>query len=361
MKPTDWSANASSSTLDSVIIFDSDASNPYSEELVRIFRSHGLKVDFCGPGDHVLTTRRDSLRPRFQPQKWKMWPSEFFCLVHLGLSISINRPTIIVWARPYQKVLLSFFASFKRNSVFYIVHNPEPSRWAVGIRKRIEGLLLRVSRPVVHSEDLRENLLNFGDYAADVVVHPPYVAWQSRIGASHVRRDVKGRGLNIIVLGRMEKDKFRNLSDLTNALEKLPVPSTLRLLVRPKVRVVPSTSLLAIEDRSRNEWIEDSELAAGLRWADVLVAPYEAVTESGTVQLALTLGVRVVAFSGGALDRSLIPSALVEKGDYEALTQAILDVTQTCSSTAQWTSSSRASACLEGWLTAFGRRPQMPS
>lgn len=342
-------SNRSGTANGGVVVFDSDASNPYSEELLRVLDRGGVDAEFVGPSDSHLARSDKSLRSRFLPVSKRALLSEFIVVLGLVAHITSRNPIIVVWARPYQKLILSFYAFLRPCSVIYIVHNPEPSRWPKGVRLLIEKLLLRFARPVVHSEGLRQELLKFGRYEADVVVHPPYLAWKERIGASHIRRDTKAKSLNLIILGRLERDKFRSLPSLIRALDDLPIPSTLRMLVRPIAGQLPATSRLSLDDRSSDHWIDDAEMANGLRWADVLLAPYEAVTESGTVQLALTLGVRVVAFSGGALDQSLVPEALAAAGDYPGLANAILKVTDSTSPTSKWTPQTRSEDCLRGW------------
>ena len=340
-----------------VIIFDSDGSNPYSEELLHIFRSYGVDAGFVGPVDHLFADDSCVLRPRFSVTQPRNILSELRTLFRVVSSASSNQPLIVVWARPYQKIILGMMACAKKGSVFYIVHNPVRSRWPVGIRRRIESFFIAVTRPVVHSESLRQMLLGLGYSDAGVIVHPPYQSWRDRIGASHTRRELLGPRINLLVLGRMEPDKFKDLPALISNLDKLPVPSTLRLLVRPRLTALPPTSQLVIDDSSQDGWIADGELAESLRWADILVAPYEAVTESGTVQLALTLGLRVVAFSGGALDGSLTSNALASSGDYEGLVEAIVNVSRTSTSTAKWTPESRARECYDAWIDELTKKP----
>lgn len=340
-----------------VIIFDSDASNPYSEELYGVLTTGGIKAEFVGPSDNHLTIHQNSLRPRFSRVTGRDLVRELFVVLRLIMKLSWRKPIIIVWARPYQKAIFGLYAFLRTNSVIYIVHNPVKSRWPTGIRNRVEDLLLRSARPVVHSESLRLELLKFGPFQAAVVAHPPYLAWVERIGASHVRRDTKEGGLNLVILGRLEPDKFRSLPTLIQALDAVPGPATLRMLVRPSVGRLPSTSRLTLDDRSRDQWIDDAEMADGLKWADVLLAPYEAVTESGTVQLALTLGVRVVAFSGGALDQSLVPEALADVGDYLGLVKAITEVTKSTSPTSRWSPRARSEDCLKGWTSLLASVP----
>ncbi|WP_043806263.1 glycosyltransferase [Paenarthrobacter aurescens] len=150
-------------------------------------------------------------------------------------------------------------------------------------------------------------------------------------------------------MGRLERDKFRSLEELINALDGLPVPATLRMLVRPAVVDLPETTSLVVENRSGDKWIDDKDLAEALQWTDILLAPYEAVTESGTVQLALTMGVRVVGFSGGAMCESLRPDALAERGDYDGLVGAILRVSRSVDGTGLWTAESREADCRRSW------------
>ncbi len=332
-----------------VFIFDSDASNPYGEELYAVLSNGGIAAQFICPKDHRLGRTGLSLRPRFDRAGLSTIFHEALTILRLAFTMSARRPVVVVWARTYQRVVLGAVSFLRPGSVIYVVHNPEPSRWPTGTRRFLETWFLNRARPVVHSESLRQSLSRFGAPDAQVVTHPPYAVWKSRVGVEHTRQDINGKSVRLLIMGRLEPDKFRDLDKLISALDKLPVPATLRMLVRPSVGAVPTTTSLVVQDLSRDEWVDDEELAEALAWTDIVVAPYEAVTESGTVQLALTMGVRVVAFSGGAMHESLQPQAMAESGDYEGLVAAILRVSQNTDGTGLWTAQSREIDCRHSW------------
>jgi hypothetical protein len=306
-------------------------------------------VVFVGPADHSLHHGTYALRPRFQRVAQGAVVAELVNVLKLSFAISARNPVVVVWARTYQRLLLGLASYFRPGSIIYVVHNPEPSRWPSGARRILEDWFLGRVRPVVHSESLRKSLANLCQTDSQVVAHPPYIRWKSRVAARHARRDINGKNIRLLIMGRMERDKFRSLEELIIALDGLPVPATLRVLVRPAVSNLPKTSSLVVENCSGDTWIDDRDLAQALEWTDILLAPYEAVTESGTVQLALTLGVRVVAFSGGAMGESLRSHALAERGDYDELLQAIIRVSHSADGTGRWTAESREADCRRSW------------
>ncbi|MGG7452676.1 glycosyltransferase [Plantibacter auratus] len=164
---------------------------------------------------------------------------------------------------------------------------------------------------------------------------------------------VDGSRGRLLIFGRYEPDKFRDLEALLSELDTVGSALELRMLTRPHIDLTFRPKHLTIDNRSRSEWIADPELAEALAWADVLVAPYEGVTESGTVNLALTAGTRVVAFRGGALSEHLRPQALVEPADYKALAIAALRAVSGPTSTNMWTANDRAESARLSWLQAL--------
>ena len=72
--------------------------------------------------------------------------------------------------------------------------------------------------------------------------------------------------------------------------------------------------------------VDDRRLVAAVRDAVVLLAPYRQATQSGSVLLAVTLGVPVVAYRAGAVAEHVPDSHLAPVGDVGGLRQVLLGV-----------------------------------
>jgi hypothetical protein len=336
-------------------IFDSDASNPYGRELAHLLKmDDSFEIVFCGPSDLTDIDARLSLRPRFSVPKLRDFVHEIRSLVKVAIRSDPSNPVVVVWARPYQKIVLAALAGGPRRRLHAIVHNPTSDRWPRGWRRVVEGYYLQRANRLVHSATLGDHLRKLTGLTSEVVQHPPYAQWVAANMPEPLNRTTgdASRG-RLLIFGRYEPDKFRDLEALLYELDTVGSALELRILTRPHIDVAIQPKHLTIDNRSRNEWISDPELAEALSWADVLVAPYEGVTESGTVNLALTAGTRVVAFRGGALSEHLRPHALVEPADYKALAMAALEAASGPASTNRWTANDRAESARLSWLQAL--------
>jgi glycosyltransferase involved in cell wall biosynthesis len=70
--------------------------------------------------------------------------------------------------------------------------------------------------------------------------------------------------------------------------------------------------------------LSDLEIAGALAQSDVLIAPYPLVSASGTVVLALSRGLRVVAYDTGALSDVVARDGLVPVGDEKGFADRIM-------------------------------------
>jgi glycosyltransferase involved in cell wall biosynthesis len=77
-------------------------------------------------------------------------------------------------------------------------------------------------------------------------------------------------------------------------------------------RVAALTEVVRRPSASR---LSDFEIAGALAQSDLLIAPYPVASASGTVVLALSRGLRVVAYDTGALSDVVAPDGLVTPGD----------------------------------------------
>jgi hypothetical protein len=76
--------------------------------------------------------------------------------------------------------------------------------------------------------------------------------------------------------------------------------------------------------------------------------------------LALSAGVRVVAFGGGAINESLTPAAIIDSGDYSALTASAVDVVRNQKDTSSWDVRERYSSSKTAWVRTLERHLHDP-
>jgi glycosyltransferase involved in cell wall biosynthesis len=213
---------------------------------------------------------------------------------------------------------------------------------------------------LTHSRSLSQSFEAMTGRRASVVPHPLYRRWveswvEQPISSVSPSTEVKG-----LLLGRLSADKFSDIRSLMDAIGEQQDHLTVRALVRPAIGTLTATLPPNLEDLSGDQWIGDAELGAALRWADVLLAPYTDVTESGTIQLALSAGVRVVAFGGGAINESLTPAAIIDSGDYSALTASAVDVVRNQKDTSSWDVRERYSSSKTAWVRTLERHLHDP-
>ncbi len=328
-------------------LFDSNAANPYSAELLAMFGELGFDARLVGPVDLEQSSGR--LRPYKRAANSRDAVRE----IAETLRVAFGGTTVlIVWARTYQKLLFAVSGVLHIGNFLYVVHNPVASRWPTGWRALVESLIIRYSRCLTHSSQLRLDLHALKAADSVVVPHPLYRVWVERWVPTGERTQADRESVHLLLLGRA--DKFAELDRLLDSLRILDRPAILRVLIRPALAELPSIKgPVTIDDRSRHDWIPDEEVGEALAWADVLVSPYSQVTESGTVQLALSAGVKVVAFRGGALGDSLTDQALVEVDDFEQLLTRALQVALGNTRTARFTLEERWENQQDAWRRAL--------
>jgi hypothetical protein len=125
----------------------------------------------------------------------------------------------------------------------------------------------------------------------------------------------------MLLLGALRPDKFSydEFRALVAALNEAGFDGELRLCCRPRITVVTEGLRFKIRNLSTDDVIPDDVVLRELGGADIMLAPYRNPTDSGTVRLAATAGLRIVAYRSGAYADLLPPEDLVDPGDVQAL------------------------------------------
>ena len=299
-----------------VLVYDVDGLNPYGRELAQLLRANGVPA-------RALTTVDAEWQPpgsvavlpanRSRPGKARQLLALVRGLLVAAAAVVRRETLVVVLTRSFlDEVVLALLAVVGR--VVVVVHDPVPKQPRPTLRRWSYGALVRrAGVRVAHSADLAA-LVPGG---AAVCRHLPYRAWCRDHDAV-----APGAPDTVLVLGHLRPDK--GLDRLPDALRG--VPGT-RVVVCGKGPLDPAlraalAEVATVDDRSAPGFATDAEVAAALRSSRVLVAPYRAVSQSGSVAMAVSAGLPVVAYDTGAL--GTLPGVVtVPDGDAAAFAAAV--------------------------------------
>jgi glycosyltransferase involved in cell wall biosynthesis len=208
------------------------------------------------------------------------------------------------------------------STVHLVVHEATPRGEQGSVRSRVEDLLRTRARLISLSEHTAQLL----GRQSSLCSHPPYAHWAAWAGVKRTDDDVRPR--QVLVLGQIRPDK--GLDQLPGILRSLPtdVAASTTLVVAGK-GALPNAAELAqlvtLDDRSGDEFLEDAELASLLETSGVLLAPYVGASQSGTVLLALTVGLPVIAYDSGAISDVVPATHCAPLGDQAVLGELLAD------------------------------------
>jgi hypothetical protein len=238
-----------------------------------------------------------------------------------------------------------FSAAILRVPIVVVVHNP------IAERHDNTGTLARgiASRLIVHDEDLTGPQMPGNKMR--VVGHPSYSAWWNRFG---VRRDaVALPSRDVLYAGVFRRDK--GSEDIVLLAHEL-ASRGLRLVVASKV--ADSELREELEDAGclvlspSGEPVSDACLATAYAACRALVAPYENVTVSGTMVMAVTAGLPIVSYASRASRKLVDPACPVKSGDVASLALAAAHLVAGAGSSPRTPAALDADSCL-GWLSVL--------
>ncbi|PWF82008.1 hypothetical protein CIK52_17065 [Kocuria rosea] len=244
----------------------------------------------------------------------------------------IKRPIIVFpWIMNRWEILMTRFLQLCRLPTVIVVHNPIKERDELEQVKGLRAVRESATALVVHTDRLRAG----SSKLALVAAHPSYKAWN--LSLSH--RQSAGRpfrhldlqpGLTAVFVGSIREDKgFFELPSLADFLDSKGI----RLLVcvgiyspRDVATLRTKTNVSIVGDG--RSYLDDEVLHSALKKSNVMVAPYRNVTVSGSVLLAMTMGLPVVAFDCPEFSRILGKQALAPEGDMSMLADLALMAAQ---------------------------------
>lgn len=269
------------------LVYDVDGLNPYGRELALLLGGRALTAydaEWRPPGARaVLPANRTS------PGRWVQLLRLLHGLALCAVAVLRRETVVVVLTRSVlDEVFLGLLARVGR--VVVVVHDPVPKQPPPPARARSYGFLCRGAVRVAHSAVLAEQA-----GGAKVCGHLPFRGWCAAYGA-------RSGGEALLVLGHLRPDK--GIDRLPAALHDAPSGARLVVCGRgpldPGVRAALS-EVIDVDDRSTVGFAPDADVAAALRDARVLVATYRTVSQSGSVALAISAGLQVVAYDTGSL------------------------------------------------------------
>jgi glycosyltransferase involved in cell wall biosynthesis len=305
-----------------LLIYDTDGGNPYGRELAALL-CNVFEVEVLTSVDAEWSPPRVFARRILPSNSPSGQIYQVIRQLH-GLAVAVRAALagttiLLVMTRGWYDQLAFALMAFLGARIAVIAHDPTPKQALPPIAAFSRRQLWRQAAVLVaHSESLAAEAAAAGGRSAVAVPHLPfmeYALWtKTAVPASEPAHQCR-----LLILGRMRPDK--GLDRVPNILSHLPAGDRERISIAFAgigdcteiiARVETLTEVVRRPSASR---LSDFEIAGALAQSDLLIAPYPVVSASGTVVLALSRGLRVVAYDTGALSDVVAPDGLVTPGD----------------------------------------------
>jgi glycosyltransferase involved in cell wall biosynthesis len=304
-----------------LLVYDTDGANPYGRELAALL-CHAFEIVVLAPVQtewsppHVFTRRilPSNLPSRTISQLFRQLRG----LVVAARAAWAGSTILLVMTRSWYDELAFALMAVLGARVVVIAHDPKPKQTLRPARAFSRRLLWQhASVLVAHSETLAAEAAVAGGRSAVIVPHLPfleYAAWaKAAVPTEPAQR------CRLLVLGQLRPDK--GLDRIPNILSHLQADDRNRISIAFAGKgdcseiVAEVADLTEVVRRPSRYRLSDIEIASVLAQSDLLIAPYPLVSASGTVVLALSRGLRVVAYDTGALSDVVARDGLVSLGD----------------------------------------------
>ena len=314
-----------------LLIYDTDGGNPYGRELAALL-AHVFQVEVLASVDaewrppHVSTRR---ILPSNSPsRKIHQVLHQLHGLAVAARAAMAGTTILLVMTRDWYDQLAFALMAVLGARLVVIAHDPKPKQTLppIGAFSRRQ-LWQRASVLVAHSEPLAAEAAAAAGRSAVAVPHLPfleYAAWaKAKVPGSESAHQCR-----LLILGRMRPDK--GLDRLPGILGHLGAGDRKRISIAfagigECSEIVTSVAALTeVVRRPSPCRLSDFEIAGALAQSDLLIAPYPLVSASGTVVLALSRGLRVIAYDTGALSDVVARDGLVPVGDERAFANRIM-------------------------------------
>jgi hypothetical protein len=358
-----------------IVVYDPNHMNPYGVELACLLaeaRSVDVRayvaVDLAEPYLHAsaygseirilrkLARGRAAASPLSEGAitgKLAVLIQRFLGPCRAALGLNSGDTVVVVWLRDrWEKRVFDNLVA-RGIDVIHIDHNPLMSGRSMGQLRLKPG-----ARRVVHSELLRDSSTD----SALVVGHLLYQTWVRAHGdvlaAGALMRQQRKETI-ICILGELRPDKgAEELGGLLYALRNCQSPLRLFFTTSRPLDQVLVDSLtkggIAWEQANASENNDCCHLAEQLSVVDLLLAPYTAATQSGSVLLAFALNVPVLGYDSGALREILSARSMVNVNDQSALSQRICEFADLAWSTWNVSAEGYQRQIVRSWFETLG-------
>ena len=314
-----------------VTVFDTNPFNPYGAEVSRAIAEAGHSVTrFCRRGVEFssggVTERpilpRHANGRRSLPQLLRTAAA----LVAFFATVAVERPiAVFPWPSAPVDMVAVRGAQWLGLRTVLVAHNPIPSRDEVQLGSTAQRARSGADVVVVHRTGYEGHLSSVRRLA--VIPHPLYIAWERHTRGNAVV-DPRIPQKSVAFVGGTRPDKgFLHLP----AIARLLRPSGTLLVTAIGVgkpeeveAIRNEENVLLIGDGAR--LLDDSEIRSVFESCAAIIAPYVDVTASGTLLMARTLGVPIVAFQSDPVSEIADSRFLVGPGDLEGLAKAAEEI-----------------------------------
>jgi glycosyltransferase involved in cell wall biosynthesis len=322
----------------SAVAYDVDGIDPYGREVCLELVDGGWTVSAFLPfdaqwrpaaidGRYVLPGNRGSVR-------WRQALRQLYGPLAAAARARTAERFIIVWTRGiYDTLVLLLFTRLERRVV--VIHNPPGSRPQTPKQRLIRRALIRSSRvQIVHTPQGERTLEAGTGRRPKVVPHVAYAHWLAdhkslappRVsGGDESGKTGKTGKTTALLIGRLRPDKGGAfLCSVIRVLDPA-VRAKLQIHLAGKGTagspVAQQLERLGVACTTHHAFLTDSELAEALRGADFYLAPYQSVSQSGSVALAVDAGLPVLATDVGGISL-LTADPLLDASDVDGFAKA---------------------------------------
>lgn len=273
-----------------ILIIDFGSYSPYGHELAHLFINSQFDFDIC------------YWRPYYScpPLKHKEIPFD-----HLSKYAAGIQRIVLPYLPPKEAIpkIFSLWAKLGFPYVLWIDHNPRTGR-------EKSGVLLRVLRNVKTSRILKLEHGNSQNPTADKIIHPVF----SSLLTDNVREDEVKRVVPVFtacLIGRIDDQKGLNRLDsiiehLTPVLRALGYSLKLQVVGNAVKPLEVADFLDSLRTRHNIDLVHSlygkacptKELIDTLASSNLLLAPYQSMTASGTIALALATSIPTLVIGG---------------------------------------------------------------
>jgi glycosyltransferase involved in cell wall biosynthesis len=314
-----------------LLVYDTDGANPYGRELAALL-CQAFQVEVLASVQAEWSPSRISIRRILPSNSQSRLVLQIIRQLH-GLAVAVRAAAagatiLLVMTRGWYDQLAFALMAVLGARVVVIAHDPKSKQKLSPISAFSRRLLWqRASALVAHSETLAAEAAAAGGRPAVVVPHLPffeYAAWAK----AAVPTSEPARQCRLLVLGQLRPDK--GLDRIPAILGHLWADDRSRISIAfagmgdCNEIVAEIASLTEVARRPSRHRLSDLEIAGVLAQSDLLIAPYPLVSASGTVVLALSRGLRVVAYDTGALSDVVARDGLVPAGDEKEFANRIM-------------------------------------